>query len=160
MKMKNGMYLFAAAIVAGTVGLSSCSNDEDVVGGGEASGVAQKVTLGVSVNGVSKKAAQGEVNLGGAVADIANVLIVPVAGGQYQVPISFGTVNGSSKQSKVMDASLQTTVNEFLVYGNVWKIRQGFCFARLVSIRLLCKKNGCMGACTFYMLYVYKTKKD
>lgn len=119
MKMKNGMYLFAAAIVAGTVGLSSCSNDEDVVGGGEASGVAQKVTLGVSVNGVSKKAAQGEVNLGGAVADIANVLIVPVAGGQYQVPISFGTVSGSSKQSKVMDASLQTTVNEFLVYGNV-----------------------------------------
>lgn len=28
MKMRNGMYLFAAAIVASTVGLSSCSNDE------------------------------------------------------------------------------------------------------------------------------------
>ena len=117
--MKNGMYLFAMAIVAGTMGLSSCSNDEDVVGGGEASGVSQKVTLGVSVNGVSKKASQADVNLGGAVADIANVLIVPVAGGQYQVPISFGTVTGTSKQSAVVETSLQTTVNEFLVYGNV-----------------------------------------
>ena len=29
MKMRNGMYLFAAAIVASTVGLSSCSNDEE-----------------------------------------------------------------------------------------------------------------------------------
>ena len=117
--MKNGMYLFATAIVASTMGLASCSNDEDVVGGGEASGVAQKVTLGVSVNGVSKKASQADVNLGGAVADIANVLIVPVAGGQYQVPISFGTVKGASKQSAVVETSLQTTVNEFLVYGNV-----------------------------------------
>ena len=113
--------MFAMAIVAGTVGLSSCSNDEDVVGGGEASGVAQKVTLGVSVNGVSKKASQADVNLGGAVADITNVLIVPVAGGQYQVPISFGTVTGASKQSAVVETSLQTTVNEFLVYGNVPK---------------------------------------
>lgn len=111
--------MFAMAIVAGTVGLSSCSNDEDVVGGGEASGVAQKVTLGVSVNGVGKKASQADVNLGGAVADITNVLIVPVAGGQYQVPISFGTVTGASKQSTVVETSLQTTVNEFLVYGNV-----------------------------------------
>ena len=48
MKMRNGMYLFATAIVAGTMGLASCSNDEDVVAGGEASGVANKVTLGVS----------------------------------------------------------------------------------------------------------------
>ncbi len=32
MKMRNGMYLFAAAIVASTVGLSSCSNDEGVGG--------------------------------------------------------------------------------------------------------------------------------
>lgn len=119
MKMRNGMYLFATAIVASTVGLSSCSNDEDVVGGGEASGVAQKVTLGVYVNGVGKKASQADVNLGGSVADISNVLIVPVAGGQYQVPISFGEITGGVKQSKVVETSLQTTVNEFLVYGNV-----------------------------------------
>lgn len=119
MKMKNGMYLFAAAIVASTVGLSSCSNDEDVVGGGEASGVAQKVTLGVYVNGVGKKASQADVNLGGSVADIENVLIVPVAGDRYQVPIKFGSVNGAAKQSTVVETSLQTTVDEFLVYGNV-----------------------------------------
>ena len=35
MKMRNGMYLFAAAIVASTVGLSSCSNDEEGVGGSD-----------------------------------------------------------------------------------------------------------------------------
>ena len=37
MKMRNGMYLFATAIVAGTMGLASCSNDEDVVAGGQQS---------------------------------------------------------------------------------------------------------------------------
>lgn len=119
MKMRNGMYLFATAIVAGTMGLASCSNDEDVVAGGDAQGVAQKVTLGVYVNGVSKKASQADVNLGGSVANIENVLIVPVAGDQYQVPIKFGPVNGAAKQSEVVETSLQTTVDEFLVYGNV-----------------------------------------
>lgn len=113
------MYLFATAIVAGTMGLASCSNDEDVVAGGDAQGVAQKVTLGVYVNGVSKKASQADVNLGGSVDDIENVLIVPVAGDQYQVPIKFGPVNGAVKQSEVVETSLQTTVDEFLVYGNV-----------------------------------------
>ena len=118
MKMKNGMYLFAAAIVAGTVGLSSCSNDEEVVGG-EAQGVANKVTLGVSVNGgVNKKASQADVNLGGTIAAINNVVVVPVAGGAFQVPIDLGDVAAGGKQV-VKEASLLTTVNEFRVYGNV-----------------------------------------
>ena len=73
MKMRNGMYLFATAIVAGTMGLASCSNDEDVVAGGEASGVANKVTLGVYVNGgVNKKASQADVDLGGGIGVISN----------------------------------------------------------------------------------------
>ena len=79
------MYLFAAAIVASTVGLSSCSNDEEGVVGGEAQSVANNVTLGVYVNGgVNKKASQADVNLGGAIANISNVVVVPVAGGVYQ----------------------------------------------------------------------------
>lgn len=70
MKFRNGMYLFATAIVAGTMGLASCSNEEDVVAGGEEQGVTSKVTLGVHVNGgVNKKASQGDVNLGGEIAD-------------------------------------------------------------------------------------------
>lgn len=124
MKMRNGMYLFATAIVAGTMGLASCSNDEDVVAGGEASGVANKVTLGVYVNGgVNKKASQADVNLGGAIADISNIVVVPVAGGVYQVPIDFGNLTAitGTAQTAVKEASLLTTVNEFMVYGNVPK---------------------------------------
>ena len=119
MKMRNGMYLFAAAIVASTVGLSSCSNDEEGVVGGEAQSVANNVTLGVYVNGgVNKKASQADVNLGGAIANISNVVVVPVAGGVYQVPIAFGNLT-AKKQSEVVETSLLTTVNEFMVYGNV-----------------------------------------
>ena len=113
------MYLFAAAIVASTVGLSSCSNDEEGVVGGEAQSVANNVTLGVYVNGgVNKKASQADVNLGGAIANISNVVVVPVAGGVYQVPIAFGDLT-AKKQSEVVETSLLTTVNEFMVYGNV-----------------------------------------
>lgn len=119
MKMRNGMYLFAAAIVASTVGLSSCSNDEEGVVGGEAQSVANNVTLGVYVNGgVNKKASQADVNLGGAIANISNVVVVPVAGGIYQVPIVFGDLT-ATKQTAVKKTSLLTTVNEFMVYGNV-----------------------------------------
>lgn len=119
MKFRNGMYLFATAIVAGTMGLASCSNEEDVVAGGEEQGVTSKVTLGVHVNGgVNKKASQADVNLGGAIADITNVVVVPMANGVYQMPIGFGNLTQTT-QSKVMEASLLTTVNEFMVYGNI-----------------------------------------
>ena len=53
MKMRNGMYLFAAAIVASTVGLSSCSNDEEGVGGTDwKNGPTKDVTLSLSVKKV------------------------------------------------------------------------------------------------------------
>ncbi len=119
MKFRNGMYLFATAIVAGTMGLASCSNEEDVVAGGEAQGATSKVTLGVHVNGgVNKKASQDDVNLGGNIANISNVVVVPMANGVYQMPIGFGNLTQTT-QSKVMEASLLTTVNEFMVYGNI-----------------------------------------
>lgn len=119
MKFRNGMYLFATAIVAGTMGLASCSNEEDVVAGGEAQGATSKVTLGVHVNGgVNKKASQGDVNLGGAIADITNIVVVPMANGVYQKPIGFENLTGTI-QSKVVEASLLTTVNEFMVYANI-----------------------------------------
>lgn len=120
--MRNGMYLFATAIVAGTMGLASCSNDEDVVAGGEAQSVANNVTLGVYVNGgVNKKASQNDVNLGNTIADISNIVVVPVSGGVYQVPIDFEDlidITGTARTA-VKNASLLTTVDEFMVYGNV-----------------------------------------
>ena len=61
--MRNGMYLFAAAIVASTVGLSSCSNDEEGVGGTDwKNGPTKDVTLSLSVKKVSKRITSDEAN--------------------------------------------------------------------------------------------------
>ena len=65
MKMKNGMYLFATAIVASTMGLASCSSDEEVAGGTDLgsliNGKKNDVTLALSVKGaVDKRLSQDE----------------------------------------------------------------------------------------------------
>lgn len=125
MKMRNGMYLFAAAIVAGTVGLSSCSNDEEAVGGAPEV-AASKVTMGVYASGMpSKRLAAGDVNLDGTVQNITDVTVVPVFNGTWQTPINLGTITAGAKQSNAQSVNLLKTVNEFLVYGNVSGVAQG-----------------------------------
>jgi len=125
MKMKNGMYLFAAAIVASTVGLSSCSNDEEAVGGAPEV-AASKVTMGVYASGMpSKRLSAGQVNLDGTVQNITNVTVVPVFNGTWQTPINLGTITAGAKQSNAQSVNLLKTVNEFLVYGNVSGVAQG-----------------------------------
>ena len=123
--MKNGMYLFAAAIVASTVGLSSCSNDEEAVGGAPEV-AASKVTMGVYASGMpSKRLSAGQVNLDGTVQNITNVTVVPVFNGTWQTPINLGTITAGAKQSNAQSVNLLKTVNEFLVYGNVSGVAQG-----------------------------------
>lgn len=124
-KMRNGMYLFAAAIVASTVGLSSCSNDEEAVGGAPEV-AASKVTMGVYASGMpSKRLAAGDVNLNGTVQNITDVTVVPVFNGTWQTPINLGTITAGAKQSNAQSVNLLKTVNEFLVYGNVSGVAQG-----------------------------------
>lgn len=128
MKMKNGMYLFAAAIVASTVGLSSCSNDEEAVGGAPEV-AASKVTMGVYASGMpSKRLAAGDVNLNGTVQDITDVTVMPVFNGTWQTPINLGSITAGAKQSNAQSVNLLKTVNEFLVYGNVPNVAQGMKF--------------------------------
>lgn len=128
MKMKNGMYLFAAAIVASTVGLSSCSNDEEAVGGAPEV-AASKVTMGVYASGMpSKRLAAGDVNLDGTVQNITDVTVVPVFNGTWQTPINLGSITAGAKQSNAQSVNLLKTVNEFLVYGNVPNVAQGMKF--------------------------------
>ena len=119
------MYLFAAAIVASTVGLSSCSNDEEAVGGAPEV-AASKVTMGVYASGMpSKRLAAGDVNLNGTVQNITDVTVVPVFNGTWQTPINLGTITAGAKQSNAQSVNLLKTVNEFLVYGNVSGVVQG-----------------------------------
>lgn len=128
MKMRNGMYLFAAAIVASTVGLSSCSNDEEAVGGAPEV-AASKVTMGVYASGMpSKRLAAGDVNLDGTVQNITDVTVVPVFNGTWQTPINLGSITAGAKQSNAQSVNLLKTVNEFLVYGNVPNVVQGMKF--------------------------------
>lgn len=121
MKMKNGMYLFAAAIVASTMGLTSCSNDEEGVAN-PYEGKTTTVSVGVSVKTPTAKRAaltDANVNLGGEVADIANVTIVPFIDETGQTPILLGTVVSDDNKKKSETATIQQTVNSFRVYGNV-----------------------------------------
>lgn len=122
------MYLFATAIVAGTVGLSSCSNDEEAVGGAPEV-AASKVTMGVYASGMpSKRLAAGDVNLDGTVQNITDVTVVPVFNGTWQTPINLGSITAGAKQSNAQSVNLLKTVNEFLVYGNVPNVAQGMKF--------------------------------
>lgn len=115
------MYLFATAIVAGTVGLSSCSNDEEGVAN-PYEGKTTTVSVGVSVKTPTAKRAAltaDNVNLGGGVATIENVAIVPFIGDAGQTPIILGPVASSDNKKKFETATIAQTVNSFRVYGNV-----------------------------------------
>lgn len=121
MKMKNGMYLFAAAIVASTMGLTSCSNDEGVVAN-PYEGKTTTVSVGVSVKTPTAKRTaltDANVNLGGDVATIKNVAIVPFIGESGQTPIVLGNVTSTDNKQKFGTATIAQSVNSFRVYGNV-----------------------------------------
>lgn len=118
--MKNGMYLFAAAVVAGTVGLSSCSNEEDGMGGNgsELTGATTDVTLSLSVKGASKRITGDEANQGATIQEIKNIWVVPMVGDTYQTPISMGNYTPSATLCQKV-AKLNETITKFKVYGNV-----------------------------------------
>lgn len=117
MRMNKCAYLFAAALVASTVGMTSCSN-EDVAGIEQ--GVENKVTLALSASGVSSRASSDEVNFGSTYQQIDNVVVVPMIGDAYQNPIKFGSFTPSTGATVVKATrTLSSNVNRFKVYGNV-----------------------------------------
>lgn len=120
MKTNKSMYLFAAALVAGTMGMTSCSNDE--MDENLAKGKTTKLAMGITIangNSVNTKAAADDVNLGGKVANIKNVVVVPMVDDAVQHPINLPEYVSGTVTSYYKEASVLQTVNNFRVYGNL-----------------------------------------
>lgn len=144
MKMKNGMYLFATAIVTGTMGLASCSSDEEAAGGTDLgsliNGKKNDVTLALSVKGaVDKRLSQDEANMGSIIQTISNIYVVPMistttpqASSVYLNPIKMPDfTNGLSRVEET--AKLNENINEFKVYGNISKLDESKIFDGVTS---------------------------
>lgn len=144
MKLKNGMYLFATAIVAGTMGLASCSSDEEAAGGTDLgsliNGKKNDVTLALSVKGaVDKRLSQDEANMGSTIQTISNIYVVPMistttpqASSVYLNPIKMPDfTNGLSRVEET--AKLNENINEFKVYGNISKLDESKIFDGVTS---------------------------
>lgn len=122
MRMNKCAYLFAAALVASTVGMTSCSN-EDVAGIENIQGQETKVALGLSVAlPVQTRAAiiADSVNFGEQYAEIRNVTIVPMVKDVVQKPIFLGNFKPTAGgMTKYKEAAVLNTVDGFRVYGNL-----------------------------------------
>lgn len=120
MRMNKCAYLFAAALVASTVGMTSCSN-EDVAGIENIQGQNAEVTIGLAVKGagVNTKATGESMNFAGT-ADIKNVAIVPYADAAAQRPVCWETISATNGKDGVSQkAQLLSSVDLFKVYGNL-----------------------------------------
>lgn len=113
MKKTKFAYLFATALVAGTMGLTSCQEEVENPAAKEGS-----VTIGLST--VATRSSADDVNMGSTLQQIDNVVVVPMIGNAYQNPILFGNFTPSvdakvTKQTRTMSQA----VSRFKVYGNV-----------------------------------------
>lgn len=123
MKLNKSAYLFAAALVAGTMGMTSCSSEiDDLTSQWE--GKTTDATIGFSVNGLpGTRSTAADVNLDGdqTVATINNVAVIPMIGETPTTSIKFGAITNdkTTADNNKVQRSLQSTVNRFLVYGNM-----------------------------------------
>lgn len=136
--------MFATAIVAGTMGLASCSSDEEAAGGTDLgsliNGKKNDVTLALSVKGaVDKRLSQNEANMGSTIQTISNIYVVPMistttpqASSVYLNPIKMPDfTNGLSRVEET--AKLNENINEFKVYGNISKLDESKIFDGVTS---------------------------
>lgn len=115
MKKTKFAYLFATALVAGTMGLTSCSEEgENLI---PTDGKTTKVAISMSL--AQTRATADEVNMGSAIADISNVVIVPMVNDVAQNVIALGTYEAGAVATHYKQASILQTVNKFRVYGNL-----------------------------------------
>lgn len=113
MKKTKFAYLFATTLVAGTMGLVSCSEEGENPMPVE--GENTEVTIGLSV-APSTRATADDVNLDGSPNAIANVAVVPFVGTVPQRSFYWESVTTTSTPKQ---AQLNTGVNSFKVYGNL-----------------------------------------
>lgn len=117
MKKTKFAYLFATALVAGTMGLTSCSEEgENLI---PTDGKTTKVAISMSLAQQTRATADEE-NMGAAIADINNVVIVPFVGDVAQNIITMPKFTASTETNKYYKtATLAQSVNKFRVYGNL-----------------------------------------
>lgn len=117
MKKTKLAYLFATALVAGTMGLTSCSEEnENLI---PTDGKTTKVAISMSL-AQQTRATADQVNMGSAIADINNVVIVPFVGDVAQNIITMPTFTASTTaETYYKTATLAQSVNKFRVYGNL-----------------------------------------
>lgn len=116
MKKTKLAYLFATALVAGTMGLTSCSEEnENLI---PTDGKTTKVAISMSL-AQQTRATADEVNMGSTIADINNVVIVPMVNDVAQNVIALGTFDADVITTHYKQASILQTVNKFRVYGNL-----------------------------------------
>lgn len=104
MKKTKFAYLFATALVAGTMGLTSCQEEVENPAAKEGS-----VTIGLST--VATRSSADDVNMGSTLQQIDNVVVVPMIGNAYQNPILFGNFTPSvdakvTKQTRTMSQAV------------------------------------------------------
>lgn len=116
MKKTKFAYLFATALVAGTMGLTSCQ--EEVENPASVDGKTTKVAISMSL-AQQTRATADEVNMGAAIADINNVAIVPMVGDLAQNVIAMGTFDADVATTHYKAATIPQTVTKFRVYGNL-----------------------------------------
>lgn len=116
MKKTKFAYLFATALVAGTMGLTSCQ--EEVENPASVDGKTTKVAISMSL-AQQTRATADEVNMGAKIADINNVAIVPMVGDLAQNVIAMGTFKATEAITHYKNATIPQTVDKFRVYGNL-----------------------------------------
>lgn len=134
MKTNRNLYLFAAALVAGTMGMASCSNEEITPGNVNPTynGESVKTQFAINIPAAGKKNTRLAQNIVQGQADpqfrgIDNISLIPftttpVAGETGGTIINLGAIQpgelGEGTGAKVYyDVDLATGVNNFLFYG-------------------------------------------
>ena len=118
MKKTKFAYLFATALVAGTMGLTSCQEEVEKPVDVKTS----DVTIGLTLKGATTRSTGAEVNLEGSnIAKITKPMIVPMVDGAYLNPIILNDIAaGPATNAKAYkQVRLQQNIDAFRVYGNV-----------------------------------------
>lgn len=118
MKKTKFAYLFATALVAGTMGLTSCQEEVEKPVDVKTS----DVTIGLTLKGATTRSTGAEVNLEGSnIAKITKPMIVPMVNGAYLNPIILNDIAaGPAADAKAYkQVRLQQNIDAFRVYGNV-----------------------------------------
>lgn len=114
------------AVMAGALTFNACKNEEPNPGV-DLNGPKTNVTVGMTLakkasapKMMSKSAISGDdLNMGSAIQDVKNVVIVPMVKGAKLQPIKLGTYVNGTTTTHYRTATILQTTDEFRVYGNM-----------------------------------------